>query len=88
MTGRVPFGFAIPRTLTGENFGLATFELDDRTLPSFDDSRVARDMTVRGELCRTLIPAMRVGTDEEQHAAAYALKLGLGALDGRDVTKL
>lgn len=88
LTGRVPFGFAIPRTLTGENFGLATFELDDRTLPSFDDSRVARDMTVRGELCRTLIPAMRVGTDEEQHAAAYALKLGLGALDGRDVTKL
>lgn len=88
LTGRVPFGFAIPRTMTGENFGLATFDLDDRTLPSFDDSRVARDMTVRGELCRTLIPAMRVGTDEEQHAAAYALKLGLGALDGRDVTKL
>ena len=88
LTGRVPFGFAIPRTMTGENFGLASFDLDDRTLPSFDDSRVARDMTVRGELCRTLIPAMRAGTDEEQHAAAYALKLGLGALDGRDVTKL
>lgn len=88
LTGRVPFGFAMPRTLTGENFGLADFELDDRTLPSFDDSRVARDMTVRGELCRTLIPAMRVGSEEEQHAAAYALKLGLSALDGRDVTKL
>lgn len=88
LTGRVPFGFAIPRTMTGDHFGLAAFELDDRTLPSFDDSRIARDMTVRGELCRTLIPAMRVGTEEEQHAAAYALKLGLGALDGRDVTNL
>lgn len=88
LTGRVPFGFAVPRTMTNENFGLASFDLDDRTLPAFDDSRVARDMTVRGELCRTLIPATRSGTEEERQAAAYALRLGLGALDGRDVTKL
>ena len=88
LTGKTPFGFAIPRTLTNENFGLSVFELEDRTLPLFDDSRVARDMTVRGEVCRTLIPIMRSGTEEERRAAAYALKVGLGALNGRDVTKL
>lgn len=88
LTGRTPIGFAVPKTLTNENFGLYVFELVDRTLPSFDESAVARDMTVRGEVCRTLIPKMRTGTEEEKQAAAYALRVALGALESRDISKL
>ena len=88
LTGKTPIGFAVPRTMTNESFGVYVFDLVDRTLPAFDDSRVARDMTVRGEVCRTLIPQMRGGDEEEAQNAARALRIALGALDGRDVTKL
>ncbi len=87
LTGRVPIGFSIP-AMTNEHFGLYAFDLDDRTVPSFDDSRVARDMTVRGELCRTLIPNMRAGSEEERRVAATALRIGIAALENRDIDKL
>ncbi len=87
LVGRVPIGFSLP-AMTNEHFGLYAFDLDDRTIPSFDESRVARDMTVRGELCRTLIPAMRGGTEESKQIAAAALRIGIAALENRDIDKI
>ncbi len=87
LTGRVPVGFSVP-AMTNEHFGLYAFDLDDRTIPAFDDSRVARDMTVRGELCRTLIPSMRSGNEEERQVAATALRIGIAALENRDIDKI
>ncbi len=84
LIGQVPVGFVVP-TMTKEMLGLYALDVDNRTTPAFDDSRVARDMTVRGEICRTLIPTMRNGTDEERQTAATALRLGIAALENRDI---
>ncbi len=88
LTGRVPVGFSVPKTVTDENLDLYAFEIWDRTLPAFDESAVARDMTVRGEVCRTLIPKMRGGTEESQRRAGYALRVALGALSSKDISKM
>ncbi len=87
LTGRVPIGFTVP-PMTNEHFGLYAFDLDDRTIPSFDESRLARDMTVRGEVCRTLLRTLKNGTEEEQRIAAAALRIAIAALENRDVDKL
>ncbi len=86
-TGRVPVGFVLP-TMTKDLFGLYALDIDDRTVPAFDESRVARDMTVRGEVCRTLIPTMKGGAEEDKHAAAQALRVGIAALENRDIEKI
>ena len=53
------------------------------TLPLMDGGALAEDMTVRGELYRTLLPMMQNGSPEERRTAASALRIGLRALDGR-----
>ena len=88
LTGETAIGTVLPATLGSEHFGLYSFELEDRTTPAFDESAVARDMTVRGEICRTLIPVMRTGTESERQTASRALRIGLAALEGRDLTDL
>ncbi len=87
LTGRVPVGFSVP-AMTNEHFGLYAFELDDRTVPAFDESRLVRDMTVRGEVSRTLLRTMKSGTEEEQHTAAAALRVAIAALENRDIDKV
>ncbi len=87
LTGRVPVAFVLP-IMTKEQFGLYAFDLDDRTMPLFDESRVARDMTVRGEVCRTLIPGMKNGSEEDCHTAATALRIGIAALENRDIDRV
>ncbi len=87
LTGRVPVGFSVP-PMTNEHFGLYAFDLDDRTIPAFDEGRLVRDMTVRGEVCRTLLLTMKNGTEEEKRTAAAALRVAVAALENRDVNKL
>ena len=43
-------------------------------------------MTMRGELYRELLPTFEGGTPEERATAAAALKMGLAALEGRNIT--
>lgn len=86
LVGYTPIGFSIPKSINAETFGVYVFEIDDRTLPAFDESTVARDMTVRGEVLRTLIPKMRMGTEEERQRAAQAMKIALAALGGKDIS--
>ncbi len=81
--GQVPVEFSLP-PLTKDMFGLYALDVDNRTLPAMDSSRVARDMTVRGEVCRTFLPNLKNGTDEEKHLAAQALRVGIAALENRD----
>ena len=63
--------------------GLYSLSVYDDTMPLAGCAALADDMTVRGELYRTLLPMMRNGSDEERRTAADALRLGLRALDGR-----
>lgn len=67
--------------------GLYMLEVDDRTSPTFDGGVLERDMTLRGELYRELYPMLSGGTPEERATAAAALRLGLAALEGRNVSE-
>ena len=65
----------------------AMLEVDDRTSPTFDGGVLENDMTLRGELYRELYPMLSDGTPEERATAAAALRLGLAALEGRNVSE-
>ncbi len=67
--------------------GLFLLEIDDRTSPTFDGGVLENDLTMRGELYRELLPLLGGGTPEERAIASAALKLGLAALEGRNITE-
>ncbi len=72
--------------LEGAVRGLFLLEIDDKTSPTFDAGALEKDMTMRGELYRELLPLFEGGTPEERANAAAALKMGLAALEGRNIT--
>ncbi len=67
--------------------GLFLLEIDDKTSPTFDSGLLENDLTMRGELYRELLPLLGGGTPEERATASAALKLGLAALEGRNITE-
>ncbi len=87
-TGATPPDFTPPAAADGSVLGLYYLELCDRTSPTFDARALERDMTVRGELYRSLLPRLTDGTPEERATAARALRMGLAALAGEDVSML
>lgn len=66
--------------------GLFMLEIDDKTSPTFDGGALEKDMTMRGELYRELLPLLEGGTPKERATASAALKMGLAALEGRNIT--
>ena len=87
-TGATPPDFTPPATADGSVLGLYYLELCDRTSPTFDARELERDMTVRGELYRSLLPRLTDGTPEDRATAARALRMGLAALAGEDLSLL
>ena len=78
----------MPAAADGSALGLYELELLDRTTPTFDAAYLEKDMTVRGELYRSLLPRLTEGSPEERATAARALRMGLAALSGDDITTL
>jgi hypothetical protein len=62
---------------------LCSLKLRDRTSPVFGSEYLASDMTIKGELYRTLLPRLSSADEGERALAAEALRIGLLALDGR-----
>lgn len=87
-TGTTPPDFAVPQEADAKEWNLYHIELIDRTTPTFDDATLSKDPTVRGALYRYLLPKLTTGTPEERGVAARALRMGLAALAGNDITKL
>ena len=87
-TGATPPDFAVPQEADAKEWSLYHIELIDRTSPTYDAALLDKDPTVRGELYRYLRPKLTEGTPEERALAARALRMGLAALSGNDITKL
>lgn len=68
------------------DFPLYSIDLVDRTLPIFDAERLEHDMTIRGELYRSLKKRLLAASGDERIAYAQALRAALAALDSRDIT--
>ena len=57
----------------------------DSTLPVYDGSYLEKDVTVRGEIYRKLMPKLVSADAEERRQALLALKIALTAIDGGNV---
>ncbi len=84
LKGYVPPRFIIQNHLESDAFGLYHFELTDKTLPLYGTERLARDMSVGGEIFRRLLPIMQSEDEEESLTAAAAFRTALAALENRD----
>ena len=61
-------------------------EVLDRTMPLFDDDILKNDLTIRGEFYRTMLPKLTSSDRRERECAAWALRYGLSALSGENIT--
>ena len=85
LIGYVDPRFIIPKHLDSESFGLYYFDMLDKTLPLWGTEKLKRDMTVKGELFRHLLPMLEGEDEEERLVAARAFRMGLAALENRDI---
>lgn len=85
MTGDIDPRFILPKHLGSEAFGLYSFELKDKTLPLYNTQSFKRDMSVKGELFRQLLPMLESKDEEERLLGARAFREGLAALENREI---
>ncbi len=70
--------------LDGDRYGLYGIRIADDTLPTLGAEELFRDMSVRGELYRSLEGAFRMENATDRRVIAEAVRIGLAALDDRD----
>ena len=85
LIGEVDPRFIIPKNLDSEAFGLYSFDMIDKTLPLYGTEKLRRDMSVKGELFRNLLPRLEGDDEEDRLVAARAFRVGLAALENRDI---
>ncbi len=85
LTGFVDPRFLLPKNLESDAFGLYFFDLIDKTTPLYHTESFERDMSVKGELFRKLLPLMQSKDEEERLTASKAFRVGLAALENRDI---
>ncbi len=77
------------RRLTAQlSGGTEYLEIKDSTLPLLGSEDYENDVTVVGELFRTLKEKMLNGDERERSVAAMAWRLGLAALEDREITPI
>lgn len=81
LRGYVDPKFAIPKNLGSDTFGLYSFDIEDKTLPLYGTEYLRRDMSVKGDVFRQLLPILEGGNEEEQLLAAKAFREALAALE-------
>ncbi|MBQ5800286.1 MAG: DNA repair exonuclease [Clostridia bacterium] len=85
LKGAVSLSFST-KELEGCELGVDYVEYKNRTTPAYGAEELKNDMTIKGELYRYLLPILEEGSASERETALRALKIGLAALDGRDIT--
>ncbi len=85
LVGYIDPRFIVSRNFECEAFGLYYFTLVDKTLPLWGTEGFKRDMSVKGELFRNLLPLLEGDNEENRLVAARAFRVGLAALEGREI---
>ena len=85
LTGSINPRFIIPKNLGSETYGLYSFEMKDKTIPLYGTEGFKRDMSVKGELYRQLLPMLESENEEERLLGARAFREGLAALENREI---
>ena len=87
LVGNIPGDLKPSPTFLAEQFGqMFILEVIDETMPLADNARLADDPTLRGEYYRSLKAELESTNEEEREIAILALRYGLAALSGEDIT--
>ena len=84
LVGSVAPDFSIPKNIESDAFGLYFFQLVDKTLPIYGTENLRRDMSVKGEIYRKLLPEIKSENEEVSMRASKAFRIALAALEQRD----
>ncbi len=68
-----------------ESAQLEYLEIEDSTLPVLDGKYLEKDVTIRGEIYRTLLPTLTSADAEDRKKAILALKIALAAIDSNNI---
>ncbi len=82
LQGAVSPDLTLP-SIGGGELSLALLQLEDETLPVFDEEFLKNDITLKGALYRRLESELRCDDPYRRRVAAEALRIGLCALDGK-----
>ena len=85
LVGYVDPRFSIPTNMENDAFGLYYFNIADKTLPLYGTEGFKRDMTVKGQIFRSLYPKLTSENEEERLLAAKAFRIALAALENREI---
>jgi hypothetical protein len=85
LVGYIDPRFIVPRHLDFDSFGLYYFDMIDKTLPLYGTEYLKRDMSMKGEIFRSLLPMLTSDDEQARLVAAAAFREGLAALEGRDI---
>ena len=85
LVGYVEPRFNVPRHFGGDTFGLYSFFLIDKTMPLYGTEYLKRDMSVKGEIFRQLLPMLESEDESERLLGARAFREGLAALENREI---
>lgn len=85
LVGDITPSFMVPKNLGSDAFGLYSFDIIDKTMPLFGTEKYMRDMTVKGEIFRKLLPMLKSKDESERLIAARAFREGLAALENREI---
>ena len=77
--------FIVPKNLGSDAFGLYSFDIIDKTMPLFGTEKFKKDMTVKGEIFRKLLPMLKSKNEAERLLGARAFREGLAALENREI---
>ena len=85
LVGYIDPRFIVPKNLGSDAFGLYSLEIIDKTMPLYGTESLGRDMTVKGEVYRRLLPLLRSEDESERLVAARAFREALAALENREI---
>jgi len=82
-TGTLAEGLVLSPDILGD-MGLFLLKIEDATLP--DSAQLAADTGIRGAFYRKLVPALHDSDPRKRETALRALRYGLAAIDGENIT--
>ena len=85
LVGYIDPRFTVPNNLGSDAFGLYSFDIIDKTMPLYGTESLKRDMSVKGEIFRQLLPLLESEDEDERLIAARAFREGLAALENREI---
>lgn len=87
LTGAIPSDYALNENAVRDalsSSSLALLQIRNETVANFDLAELEKDLTVKGEVYRSLLPLLESEDEKERQKGALALKFALAALDKRE----